>query len=130
MSVFKYKMIENLNNSNAVEQVLFNRTLDDYNILNYKNGIKQIDYNNLPTPNISLKLTIGDDKIKYNSSSKLIIDNFYKYRNNLIHADNIGINRFYKLKKDPQSNVIENFNGINKSRIGIDTTQIFKDACN
>ena len=42
----------------------------------------------------------------------------------------MGINRFYNLLKNPQFNVIEKYNGDNISRIGMNTTQLYKDLCN
>jgi len=131
MSIFK--SVNNLGNKNIDDQVLTNRSIDDFNIMNYKNGISNIDYDSMPQPNIYDKLNMmnnyNDDK-SFNNSSKYVIDEFYSYRNKLLHTDNMGINRFYKLQKDPMTNVIETYNGIHISRIGMDTTQLYKDSCN
>ena len=131
MSIFK--SVNNLSNKNMDEQVLTNRSIDDFTIMNYKNGVLNIDYDSMPKPNLYDKFNImnnyNDDK-SFNNSSKYVIDDFHAHRNKLLHTDNMGLNRFYKLKKDPMSNVIETYNGINISRIGIDTTQLYKDSCN
>lgn len=130
MSIFSKNNFNNIN-SNKEKQVLINRAIDEYKTYNYKSGISKIDLLNIPDYNIYEKFSITNlDNNKYNNSSKQIIDDFYSLKKNLIHSDGMGINRFYKLLKDPQFNVIEKYNGNNIPRIGINTTQIYKDLCN
>jgi hypothetical protein len=130
MSIFSKKNVTDISNDKISNQVLLYRSVDELKTYNYKNGISSINMNDIPGPNIYDKLSIKTDNDILNNSSKMTIDNFYKKKAMLIHNDGMGINRFYKLLKDPQANVIENFNGTCVSRNGLDTTQIYKDMCN
>tara|TARA_X000000950_G_scaffold273606_1_gene357594 strand:- start:1545 stop:1943 length:399 start_codon:yes stop_codon:yes gene_type:complete len=131
--MFKNKLVkvENLNNDKAEKQVLFNRALDEYKTYNFKNGVRDIDYSKIPTFDLydkySLKTT--DDRI-FNNSTKSLVNEFYKMKEQLVYKDGVGLNRFYKLHKDPQANVIEKYNGDCIPRIGLNTSQIYKDLCN
>ena len=130
MSIFSKTDIQNMN-SNTDNQVLINRAIDEYKTYNYKLGNKNIDIQNIPNINIYDKMSIqDDDNYKYTNSSKKLIDDFNQLKVKLIHNDGMGINRFYKLLKNPQSNIIETYNGDNISRIGMNTTQLYKDLCN
>lgn len=128
MSIFS---ISNMNNSVKDKQVLTTRAIDEYKIYTYKQGNTEFKFDDIPDLNIHDKLSIANtDKQIYTNSSKHIRDDFYKLRNTLIHNDGMGINRFYTLLKDPQENIIEQFNGNCISRIGQNTTQLYKDLCN
>uniref|UniRef100_A0A6C0CW95 Uncharacterized protein n=1 Tax=viral metagenome TaxID=1070528 RepID=A0A6C0CW95_9ZZZZ len=130
MSIFSQNDINNINN-NKDKQVLLNRAIDEYKTYNYKSGNSQIDILNIPNSNIYDKYSILNvDNHNYNNSSKQIINDFYSLKEKLIHSDGMGINRFYNLLKNPQFNVIEKYNGDNISRIGMNTTQLYKDLCN
>tara|TARA_B100000902_G_C26647911_1_gene592346 strand:- start:122 stop:508 length:387 start_codon:yes stop_codon:yes gene_type:complete len=121
----------NMNNDVKDKQVLTTRAIDEYKTFMLKQGYNDFKFDDIPNVNIHDKISLKNpDKQTYTNSSKHIRDDFYKLRNSLIHNDGMGINRFYKLLKDPQANVIENYNGDCISRIGQNTTQLYKDLCN
>lgn len=126
----KLVRVKNLNNDKVEQQVLFNRALDEYKTYNFKNGIRIIDSSNIPTLDIYDKYSLKTDDNIFNNSSRGIVNDFYKRKEKLVYNDGVGLNRFYKLHKDPQENVIEKYNGDCISRIGLNTTQIYKDLCN
>ena len=130
MSIFSNSVV-NMNDNTKVDQVLTYRAIDEFKTLMYKQGNTDFKFDDVPDINIEDKISIkNNDNYVYNNSSKHIRDDFYNLKKSLIHNDGMGINRFYKLLKDPQANVIETYNGPCNSRIGQDTTQLYKDLCN
>ena len=109
-----------------------------YDRISYNNGTHNPNYDRMKTKSGMyddfFKFSVNYEKSKYNPDSKLESAyrkhraDFYDMKKNLLHTDNIGLNRFYNLHINPQLNVIETFNG-HQSRIGLDTTQIIKDKC-
>lgn len=128
-SIFNGDMNHNIKN----DQVLKNRSIDEYKLYMFKQGINDFKFDDIPNLDIHDKLSVKNtDKQVYTNTSKFIRDEFYNLRNKslLLYNDGMGINRFYTLLKDPQANVIEKFNGDCISRIGQNTTQLYKDLCN
>jgi len=119
------------NNSIKDNQVLKNRAIDEYKTMMFKQGNYEFKFDDVPNLGINDKLSIKNtDTQVYTNTSKHLRDDFYNLRSKLLHNDGMGINRFYKLLKDPQANVIENYNGDCVSRLGLNTTQLYKDLCN
>ena len=95
---------DNTYNSNISKYVINEAMKVPYNRVNYNNGIHTPDYSIMYSYQKSknepkfYELSVNF-KSKYDTNiSDTIQKDFYNIKNNLLHIDNIGLNRFYNLQ--------------------------------